>query len=83
MFKLSDLFNRQLYKLKSRIKNDTEVTLNLSSHVIGNSKHETNFPHKLLLNYRQVSRFLEAFANSSSANKKLSKTHLSKMVQLE
>ena len=35
----------ELKKLKSGIKNVTEVTLNLSSNVIG----ESNFPHKLLL----------------------------------
>ena len=41
------LSNSQLNKLKSRIKNDNEVTLNLSSNVIGDSNKETNFPHKL------------------------------------
>ena len=40
------LSNPQLNKLKSRIKNGTEVTLNLSSNVIGDSNNETNFPHK-------------------------------------
>ena len=30
------LFNLQLNKLKSRIKNGTEVTLNLSSNLVGN-----------------------------------------------
>ena len=33
----------QLNKLKSGIKNGTEVTLNLSSNVIGNSNDECNF----------------------------------------
>ena len=42
---------------------------------------ETDFPHKLLLTNRQVSNLLKAFANYSSANIKLSKTQLSKMVQ--
>ena len=41
--------NSQLNKLKSAIKNGTEVTLNLSSNLIGNSNDETNFPHKLIL----------------------------------
>ena len=35
----------ELKKLKSEIKNVTEVTLNLSSNVVG----ESNFPHKFLL----------------------------------
>ena len=43
------LFNSQLNELKSRIKNGTEVTLKLSSNVVGDSNDENNFPHKLLL----------------------------------
>ena len=35
--------------MKSAIKNGTEVTLNLSSNVVGDSNDENNFPHKLLL----------------------------------
>ena len=50
-------FNSKLDKLKSRIKNSTEVTLHLSSNVIGCSNDDTNFAHKLLLPNRQVSRF--------------------------
>ena len=42
------LFNSQLDKLKSAIKNGTKVTLNLSTNLMGNSNDETNFPHKLL-----------------------------------
>ena len=41
--------NSQLNKLKSAIKNRTEVTLSLSSNLIGISNDETNFPHKWLL----------------------------------
>ena len=41
-----------------------------------------NFPHKLLLTDRQVSNILKSFANNSSANIKLTKTQLSKMIQL-
>ena len=43
------LSNSQLNKLKSGIKNDLEVTLNLSLNVTGDSNDETNFPHKFLL----------------------------------
>ena len=39
------LFNSQLNKLKSTIRNSTKVTLNLSSIVICNSNNETNFLH--------------------------------------
>ena len=43
------LSNSQLNKLKSGIKNDTEVNLKLSAKVAGNSNDENNFSHKLLL----------------------------------
>ena len=46
------LSNSQLHKLKSAIKNETDVILRLSSKMIGNSDNETNFPHKLLLTNR-------------------------------
>ena len=55
------LFNSQL-KLKSGIKIGTEVTLNLSSHLIGISNDETDFPHKLLLTDTQVSKVRKPFA---------------------
>ena len=43
--------------------------------------NETNFPHKLLLTNRQVSNLRKAFANHLSADIKLSKTQISKMIQ--
>ena len=66
----------QLNKFRSRIKNGTEVTLNLSSNVVGNSNDETNFAQKLLLTNTQILRICKAFANGSSANIKFSKTQL-------
>ena len=69
--------------MKSAIKNGTKVTLNLSSNVAGDSNNENNFSHKLLLTNTQVWKFRKAFANNSSANIKLSKTQLYKIVQLE
>ena len=48
------LSSSQLNKLKSAIKNKTEVVLRLSSNMIRNSNYETNFSHKLLLTNRQV-----------------------------
>ena len=73
------LSNSQLNKLKSAIKNETEVVLRLSSNMIGDN--ETNFPHKLLLTNRQVANLRKAFANNLSTEIKLSKTQLSKMIQ--
>ena len=43
--------------------------------------NETDFPHKLLLTNRQASNLRKAFENHSSADIKLSKTQLSKMIQ--
>ena len=40
--------NSQFNKLKYEIKNGTELLLNLSSTLIGNSNDGTNFPHELL-----------------------------------
>ena len=39
------LSNPQPNKLKSGIKKGTEVTLKLSSNVVGDSNDHTNFPH--------------------------------------
>ena len=57
------LSNSQLSKLKPGIKSYTEVTLNLSSNMIGNSNDESYFPHQLILTDTQVSRICKAFAN--------------------
>ena len=73
------LSNSQFNKLKSAIKNKSEVVLRLSSNMIGDD--ETNFPHKLLLTNRQVSNLRKAFTNKSSTDIKLSKAQLSKMIQ--
>ena len=74
------LSGSQLKKLKSGIKNGTEVILKISSNVVRDSSvvDENNFPHRLLLTNTQVSRLHKAFANDSSANIKLSKTQLHK-----
>ena len=75
------LSNSKLNKLKSAIKNETEVVMRLSPSMIGDSNDEANFLHKLLLTNRQVANVCEAFANHSSADIKFSKTQLSKMIQ--
>ena len=63
---LINLESGNLIILKCGIKNNTEVTLKLSSNVVGDSNDEKNFPHKLLL------------TNNSPANIKLSKTQVHK-----
>ena len=73
------LSNSQLNKLKSRIKNGTEVTLKIKSNVVGDSNGENNFPHKLLLTNPQLSKLPKIFADNSSASMKLSKTQLHKI----
>ena len=64
--------NSQLNKLKSAIKNGTDVVLRLLSNMVGNSNIETNFPHKLLLTNRQTLSLRKAFANHTSFDIKLS-----------
>ena len=76
-----NLSNLQLNKLKSAVKNETEVVLRLSSNMIGDN--EINFPLKVLLTNRQVANLSKAFANNLSTYIKLSKTQLSKMTQSE
>ena len=74
-------FYSQLDKLKSAIKNGLEVTLRLSSNMVGISDDETNLPHQLLLTNRQVANLGKVFANYLSSDIKLSKSQLSKMIQ--
>ena len=75
------LSNSQLNKLKSAIKNETDVVLRLSSNMIGNSDDNTNFPHELLLTNRQVANLRKAFSKNTSTDIMLSKTQLSNMIQ--
>ena len=55
--------------------------MRLSSNMIGNSDDKSNFPHELLLTNREVANLRKSFANNSSADIKLSKTKLFKMIQ--
>ena len=75
------LSNSQLNKLKSAIKNETDIVLRLSSNMIGNSDDEINFPHELFLTNKQVVNLCKAFAKHTSTNIKLSRTQLSKMIR--
>ena len=54
----------QFNKLKSSKKNATDVILKLKSNMLSNSYDETNFPYKLLLTDRQVSKICQYFANN-------------------
>ena len=67
------LSNSQLSKLKSSIKNETDVVLRISSNMISSSNDNTNFPHELLLTNRQVAYIRKAFAKNTSTDIKLSK----------
>ena len=55
------LSNYQFNNLKYGLKIFTEVTLKISLNVAGESNGENNFPHKLLLTNREVSKLLKAF----------------------
>ena len=46
------LSNSQFNKLKSTIKNETEVVIRLFHNMISNSNDKGNFPHELLLTDR-------------------------------
>ena len=70
------LSNSQVNKLKSAMKNETEVVLRLSSNTADNSDDETNFPRKLLLANTQVATLCKAFENYLLTVIKLSKTQL-------
>ena len=74
------LSNSQLNKLKSGIKNNIEVTLKLSSNVVGDTNDENNFLHKLLLTNTKFQRFVKLLQIIPQL--KLSKTQLHKIGQL-
>ena len=61
------------------MKNKAGLVLRLSSNMVPDDG--MNFPRKLLLTNRQVENLRKAFADKSSTDIKLSKTHLSKMIQ--
>ena len=55
------LSNLQLNKLKSAIKNESDVVIKSSPNMIGDSNDKTNFPLELLLTNRQVYSIRKAF----------------------
>ena len=68
------LSNSQLNKLKSAIKNESEVVLRLSWNMIGDSDDKINFPHELQI-------FVKLLLTNHQLNTKLSKAQISKMIQ--
>ena len=72
------LSSSQLNKLKSAMKNKTDVVLRLSSNMIGHSNDNTNFPHELLLTNREVANLRKAFAKNISTDIMSSKTQIIK-----
>ena len=68
--------NSQINKLKSPIKNSTNVILRFSQDMIADINDETNYPRKLLLTNRQISNIHKSFGNYLSTDVKLSKTQL-------
>ena len=73
------LSNSQLNKLKSAIKNGTDIVLKLSSNMVGNSDDEAHFPRKLLLTNRQTLSLRKAFNSHTLADIKFPKAQLTKM----
>ena len=65
----------------SALKNGTEVTLSLSSNLIGSSNDGTNSLHKSLLTNTHISKIGKTFANGLSGNTNFSKNQLSKILQ--
>ena len=71
----------QLNKLKSGIRNGTEVTLKLLSNVVGDSNNENNLPHKLLLTRMHISKLSKTCQIIPQLILKLSKSQLHKIGQ--
>ena len=67
------LSNPKLNKLKSVIKNETDVALRLSSNMTDNIDDEIDFPHKLFLNNRQVANLRKPFSKHTSTDIKIIK----------
>ena len=67
-----DLSKKQALDTDPKSVQQINLTLKISSNVVGDSYDENNFPYKLVLNNAQVSKLRKAFANNSSANIELS-----------
>ena len=74
--KLSDT---QIKKLKDAVKNDTGTTLRISFKMFDGN----DLPHELSLTTRQKTKIWNAFNNNMSADLKLSKLQINKIIQSE
>ena len=70
------------WSIKSAVKYAETLALRLSSNMISDTFYETNFPNKLLLTARKVSKIRKAVAYNSFVNINLSKTWVSKIIKL-
>ena len=73
------LSNTQLKKLKDAVKDNTGTTLRISSKMFDGS----DLPHGLLLTTRQKTTLRNAFNNNTSADIKLSKEQINKIILIQ
>ena len=71
------LSDTQIKKLKPIVKNNTGTTLRVSLKMFDGN----DLPHELLLTARQKTGLRDAFNNNMSTDIKLSKAHISKIIQ--
>ena len=71
------LWDSQLKKLKTAVKNQTGETLRMNIKVF----NENNLPHEFLLTTRQKTNLRNAFENNIPTDIKLSQTQISKIIQ--
>ena len=68
--------NTQLRKLKAAVKNNARTTLRISSKIFDGN----DLSHELLLTTRQKTKLRNAFNNNTSADIKLSKAQIKKII---
>ena len=73
------LTDTQLKKLKTAVKNKTGTTLKMSLKMFDGN----DLPHELLLTTRQKTKLRNAFNNNMSTDLKLSRAHISNIIQSE
>ena len=71
------LSNTQLKKLKDAVKDNTGTTLRINFKMFDGN----DLPHELLLTTRQKTKLRNAFNNNTSADIKLSKAQINKIIQ--
>ena len=71
------LANTQLSKLKSAAKNKAGTTIRITKQFF----EDEELPHELFLPTRQKTKIGNVFTNNMSTDIKLSKAHLSKIIQ--